>query len=276
MTGALLPLLLIGAVRVESKFEQVTPEPPPGRIMARSPGQTRAIVLINGLHVHPFSKENVVRPQMRDWQQRDSKLVHELTGAGDIFAFAYAQDVQVDEVASGSTLEEDVRWLKQQGYTEIVLIGHSAGGLVARQFVEDHPDAGVTRVIQVCAPNGGSSWAKLPAVRKNQHVFLHSLTKEGRKMALDWRRDRQIPENVEFLCVVGAAKKSGDGVVSREAQWSDDLQRQGIPAVTLDVTHPMAMRNQKAAEVIARLAVTSVGRWQPQQVIAAKKALFPN
>jgi pimeloyl-ACP methyl ester carboxylesterase len=274
---ALLPLLLIGAVRVESKFEQVSPEPPPGKLMGRWPGQKRAIVLIHGLHVHPFSKDNVLKPLMRDWQKRDSKLVHELGGAGDIYAFAYAQDVQVDEVASGSSLGDDIRALRAQGYTEIVLIGHSAGGLIARQFVEDHPDAGVTRVIQVCAPNGGSSWAKLPAVvRKNQMVFLHSLTKEGRRLALDWRRDRQIPENVEFICVVGAGKKSGDGVVSREAQWPEDLQRQGIPVVMLDVTHPTAMRSQKSAEVIAKLAVTEVGRWQPEQVMAAKKVLFAN
>src|SRR5438270_9620740 len=100
--GALLSLLLIGAVRVESKFEQVSPEPPPGKLMARWPGQNRAIVLIHGLHAHPFSKENVLKPQMRDWQKRDSKLVHELAVVGDIYAFAYAQDVQVDEVASGS------------------------------------------------------------------------------------------------------------------------------------------------------------------------------
>ena len=57
--------------------------------------------------------------------------------------------------------------------------------------------------------------------------------------------------------------KSGDGVVSREAQWSEDLQRQGIPAVILDATHPTAMRSHKSAEAIAKLAVTGVRRWQP-------------
>ncbi len=274
--SVLLTLLLVGAVRVESRFEQVSPEPPPGKLMARWPGQKRAIVLVNGLHVHPFSKENVVKPAFRDWQKRDSRLVRELAGAGDIYAFAYAQDVAVEEVALGSGLGESVRWLKEQGYAEIVLIGHSAGGLVAREFVEDTPDSGVTRVIQVCSPNGGSSWAKIPAVRKNQQAFLRSLTKEWRRMALEWRKERRIPEDVQFVCVVGVGAQSGDGMVSREAQWPEDLQRQGIPAVKLDVTHATAMRGPKAVEAIGKLVVRDVKRWQREQVRAARQSLFAN
>ena len=49
------------------------------------------------------------------------------------------------------------------------LVGYSAGALIARYFVEDSPDYGVTKVIQVCAPNGGSGWGKLTAgVRQSQ------------------------------------------------------------------------------------------------------------
>ena len=73
---------------------------------------------------------------------------------------------------------DHVRWrLRQAGYSEVILLGFSAGGVVARQFVEDNPAAGVTRVIQVCAPNLGSPLAKLKSsVGLAQESFLQSLT----------------------------------------------------------------------------------------------------
>ena len=53
------------------------------------------------------------------------------------------------------------------------------------------------------------------------------------------RRDRRIPEGVQFACVVGTGTRGGDGLVARESQWPEDLQRQGIPAVALDVLRPV-------------------------------------
>ncbi len=244
--------------------------------MGRSPGQTRAIVLINGLHMHPLNKENVAKPIFRDWQGADSRMVKELLPHGDVFAFAYAQHVPIDMVASGSGLAGDIKTLREMGYRDIVLIGHSAGGLVAREFVEDNPDSGVTRVIQVCAPNGGSSWAKLSAVRKNQVAFMKSLTKEARHKALQARQDRVIPEGVQFVCVVGIGAPGGDGLVARECQWSEDLQRQGIPAVALDTTHPTAMRGARSIEAIGKLVTQELKRWSGEQVAMGRKEILAN
>src|SRR5207244_2414497 len=121
----------------------------------------------------------------------------------DVFAFAYSQDVPLETVADGPGLRDGVRRLKALGYREIVLVGHSAGGLVARQFVEDYPGAGVTKVVQVCAPNGGSAWAKARmAVRKKQEAFLASLTRKDRRLSLHERAEKRIPADVEFVCVV--------------------------------------------------------------------------
>ena len=105
--NALLSLLILAQpYRVESRFEQVLPEPPLGKLMHRSPGQTRAIVLLHGLHLHPFSKANVAKPILRDWQDADSKLVKDLSRLGDVFAFAYAQEHPVENVvtADGATM----------------------------------------------------------------------------------------------------------------------------------------------------------------------------
>src|SRR5262249_43539858 len=145
------------------------------------------VVLLHGLKPHPFSKENVTKAIFHGWQLPDSVLVKQLVKEADVYAFAYAQNASVDEVAESPDLSDAVRRLRLRGYTEIVLIGHSAGGLIARQLVEDNPNVGVSKVIQVCAPNGGSSWASLKMVRSNQFDFLASLTKETRRKALSDR-----------------------------------------------------------------------------------------
>jgi pimeloyl-ACP methyl ester carboxylesterase len=216
----------------------------------------------------------VLRTTFRDWQDDKSRLARELARQADVYAFAYAQDVAIEEVANGSGLTEHVGWLKKQGYREIVLVGHSAGALVARQFVEDRPDAGVTKVVQVCPPNGGSSWARVPLVRRNQFAFLQSLTKASRQKWLDLRKDKRIPAGVQFVCLIGTGAGNGDGVVHRTCQWTDELQAQGIPAVALDVTHPFAMRGSKGIEKIAELVKGDHPRWSKEQVEKARKEIL--
>src|SRR5205085_4864919 len=94
----LCALLLAAGPHVESKFEQVLPEPPLGKMMARTPNHYRAAVLIHGLFVHPFSQENVGKPLLRDWQRAESRMVKEVGARADVFSFAYAQNVGVDLV----------------------------------------------------------------------------------------------------------------------------------------------------------------------------------
>jgi pimeloyl-ACP methyl ester carboxylesterase len=262
--------VLLAAPRVESRFEQVAPvraEP------ARSAGQTRAVVLLHGYTIH-FRAESVPVPAYRDWQRADSVLVKRLGEEGDVFVFAYGQNAALDDVVAHGGLVGHVAGLRKLGYRDIVLVGHSAGALVARQFVEDHPDAGVTKVVQVCPPNGGSSWARLPLARRNQFAFLQSLTRPSRQKWLDLRKDKRVPAGVQFVCVVGAGAGNGDGVVHRTSQWPDDLQEQGIPAVVLDVTHPFAMRGSRAIEKIAELVKADHPRWTKEQVEKARKEVL--
>lgn len=263
-----------GRPRVESWLEPVLPRPQTGQTSTRTPGQARAVLLIHGLQLHPFSKENVARPLLRDWQKPRGKLPRALVPYADVYAFAYAQDAAVDLVVNGSRLLDDVRYLRRLGYREIVLIGHSAGGVIARQFVEDHPAEGVTKVIQVCTPNGGSTWAKWAAARKNQRIFLYSLTKEVRREILELRRDKRLPEDVEFACVVGTGAGEGDGVVRRDCQWTEDLIRQGVPAYTLGTTHPQAMRTARSIALIVDLVRYPAPRWTREQAERARKEIL--
>src|SRR5262249_31877360 len=151
----------------------------PGAV-SRSPNQTRAVILIHGLHLHPFSGKLAGRAEFRPWQQANSPLVRALTKDADVFALTYAQTVPADEIPTQPDFASDIRRLRQLGYQEIILAGFSAGGVIARQFVEDNPDSGVTRVIQVCTPNVGTGWATIKGVVKAaQKPFVQSLSKQA-------------------------------------------------------------------------------------------------
>jgi pimeloyl-ACP methyl ester carboxylesterase len=259
---------------VETLFVKVGPN---ARVPGRSAKQDRAIVLIHGLSVSPFSKAKVKRPYLRSWQRQDSILVKELARFADVYALAYGQTIACERISGVPLVLSHLRKLKKEGYAQIVLVGHSAGGLVARHLVEDYANLGVTKVIQVCAPNAGSGWAALKiSARSVQKAFLESLTHAGRKRILEERKGKLIPAAVEFACVVGSSRigVNGDGVVSCHSQWSDDLQAQGIPAYALHTIHWDAVRTAPGAELIATLVKEAQKRWQKDKVKAARKKLF--
>jgi pimeloyl-ACP methyl ester carboxylesterase len=272
LTWPILLSLLGAAPAIESRFVQVAPAAQ-NRPWWSTSRQTQAVVLIHGLFVHPFSKTNVARAQLHGWQKPDCLLVKRLARDADVFAFSYSQTVTADEIAECPELETNVRQLRLRGYREIVLIGHSAGGVIARQFVEDHPNCGVTKVIQVCAPNAGSGWATWQTVRANQIDFLQSLTKPARRRSLSARADKQIPAHIEFACVVGTGTVVGDGLVSTRSQYPPGLQLQGIPAYPFNSTHWMVLRSQKGVELVARLVREPQPRWDARQVEAVRRKL---
>jgi pimeloyl-ACP methyl ester carboxylesterase len=266
--------LIPAAEPVAVQFVQVAPQERPAAEWRRSADQRRAVVLIQGLMPHPFSKANVERADLRDWQKPGSPLVKRLAADGDVYAFGYGQNVAVDSVADHDALWGGLLRLREMGYRDVVLVGYSAGGVIARRVVEDYPDAGVTKVVQVCAPNAGSGWAKVKAVRHNQRAFLESLTKEERRRVVMSRLDVGIPDDVEFVCVVGTRGLSGDGVVSLRSQWTADLQAQGIPAVTVAADHLSMVRSAAGAAAIAELVRTPQPRWSQARVAAARKAIL--
>ena len=57
--------------------------------MHRSPGQDRAVLLLHGLLIHPFSKINVNRAGLHSWQKPDSMLVKRL--AAEPLAHRFSQ-----------------------------------------------------------------------------------------------------------------------------------------------------------------------------------------
>lgn len=261
----------VAATAVDTLFVKVGPNP---KVPGRSKNQQRAVILIHGLGLHILQAERIQKARLRSWQQADSPMVRRLGQEADVYSLAYGQNVAVEKVCESSLLLRHIQALRAAGYLHIVLVGHSAGGLIARQVVEDHPRAGVTRVIQICSPNAGSVWAALKTARSAQTAFLTSLTRGARQKALEERAGKRIPAEVEFVCVIGSTRVGGDGVVVPRAQWSGDLQAQGVPAYPLRTTHWDAMHSPRTADLLARLVSEPQPRWDAEKVARERKQLL--
>jgi len=115
-------------------------------------------------------------------------LIPALGGAGfEVWEFRYPNDQGIDR--SADYLAE--RWTDLPGDRPVVLIGHSMGGLVARDFVSRlrHPvgspapgtGPAVSGVILVGTPNQGSEWARLRVWLELRDQFP---TGRGRRFSL--------------------------------------------------------------------------------------------
>ena len=191
-----LALVLAQEPTVPTQFAEIMPPVALGQPFSRSPEKTRAVVVIQGftLHLTPKAESSL---KWHSYQKADSPLVKLLSQEADVFAFAYGQTLPVTSDADLPVLRQDIQAIRELGYTEIVLIGFSSGGLIARQFVEDVPDSGVTKVIQVDGPNLGTEWAA-----GSREAFRHSLTRKAREEFLRERQGKRIPESVQFVSVV--------------------------------------------------------------------------
>jgi pimeloyl-ACP methyl ester carboxylesterase len=274
MTWAVLATLAITHEPVAHVWAEVAPQPPRSQ-RVRQPDRVRAVVLIHGLLLHPISHDAVIRARLAGWQEPNSALVKALANESDVYSFGYAQNAPVEAIALSPALWLGIQRLRALGYSEIALIGYSAGGLIARHFVEEFPTAGVNKVIQVCTPNGGSNWGRLTlSVRAAQVPFLTSLTRAARTQVLAQRAHRLIPPNVEFVCVVGSVGWYGDILVASGAQWTDDLQAQGVPAFALWTDHLTVMRGWGSTGQIAALVRDWHPRWPNGRVAAGRRELL--
>jgi pimeloyl-ACP methyl ester carboxylesterase len=237
--------------------------------------KTRAIILVPGLHVHPLRPALATKPELRDWQKPKSELVKTLAAEFDVFAFGYAQTAPVEEIAQSPGLRDAVAKLKKAGYKEIVLVGHSAGGIIARQFVESDANSGVTKVIAVGSPFAGADAATFKVgYPKVQAPFVKSLTPESRAA---WAKANNLvlAKDFEFACVVCKIRRlESDGLVDTRSQWPQDLQELGVPFSLSRVRHTDAMENADTAKMILELAKGKLRRWSPEDTERAKKELF--
>lgn len=232
----------------------------------------RAVLLIHGMQLHLIRPEKAGQPELHDWSKPTADLVKTLADDFDVYAFSYAQTVPVDAVANSEGLRVSVQKLRKAGYADITLIGHSAGGIVARQFAERFPDSGVKKVIAVCSPFAGSDLANIGVgVPKNQTAFVKSLSPRLRTDA----PAAKMSEKIDFACVICKIPRVGtDSLVVLDSQWPDDLRAQGIPAVLVAVNHFDAMKSPQSVAAVAELAREKLVRWTPEQVELGRDIVF--
>lgn len=237
--------------------------------------KTRAVVLLHGLYIHPIWPGRATQPWRRLWQEPNSPLVKALAPDADVFAFAYAQMTTVDDVARGAGLRDAVARLRKAGYKEVVLVGHSAGGVLAKLFAEQNPEAGVTKVVTVSAPFAGVESAGYGiGYRKVQAPFVESLAPAAR-IAATRANPHPLGKGVEAVSVVCKLPAlDTDGLVAVPSQWPDDLQQLGIPAVLVTTNHFTVMYEPAAAKQIAELVREKLTRWSPEEVSQARRVLF--
>lgn len=265
--------LVAPAVELPTELWQVAPERK--GVFAINPPRTkdRAVLLIPGLKIHPFRPSAATKPDLREYQQPNSELVRALAKDSDVFAFGYAQTVPVDAVAMSPGLRAAVGRLKQAGYEEVVLIGHSAGGVIARVFAEGNPDAGVTKVITVAAPHLGADLASLKVgYPKVQAPFVESLAPAVRIKAVG---SGKLDDKIQVACVVCKVKRiEADWLVKLPSQWPEDCRKAGVPAVLVQTDHWHAMLAPQSVKVISELAREKLTRWTPDEIEKAQKVLF--
>ncbi len=238
--------------------------------------QDRAVVLLHGLLPRVWHPNRAEKPEAHDWQIKGGRLVKALADGADVYGFSYAQTRSVDEVAYSRGFRDGIAAIIAAGYKEVVLVGHSAGGLVARRFVETFPDAGVTKVIAVGTPFAGSGWANLPGftLPKTQLAFIQSLAPDYREGCVKDRKVK-LPANVEFACVVCKVNRSdGDTVVSLKSQWPEDLQAQGVPVVMATCGHLEAMTSEAVAKEVGKLLGGKILTWDEDKTSQARRYLF--
>ena len=271
-----LPIVLVAfacpAANLPTEIRQVAPD-------VKLPGwgnalrtKDRAVLLVPGLKLHPIRPSLAARSEYHGWQEPKSELVRALGKDSDVFAFAYAQLTPLDAVAQCQGLRDAVANLHAANYKEVVLVGHSAGGVIVRLFAECYPDSGVTKVIAVAAPHTGSDLANLKgAYPRVQAAFVQSLAPEARLVA----PPRAIDERIEVACLVCKLKRiDGDGLVHLSSQWPEECRKQGFPAVLVSVGHMEAMTGAPGVKAVAELVREKQSRWSPEEVDRARKMLF--
>jgi pimeloyl-ACP methyl ester carboxylesterase len=260
------------AIYVPTKIWQVAPE---ARQIGSSSFQRtrdRAVLLVPGMSLHPLKPALTTQPEFHSWQVPNSDLVCTLSKDADVYSFAYGQTTSLDCIAQSQRLRDSVAAIRILGYKEIVLIGHSAGGLIGRLFVEANPDSGITKLIMVSTPHQGSDRANINnGYPKSQAAFIKSLTPEARLAVPPQPLDGKL----EIVSVISKLNRTqGDGLVKIQSQWPEEYRQQGVPAVLVIGAHTEAMSSSAAVKAISELAREKLTRWSQEEVEMARRSLF--
>jgi pimeloyl-ACP methyl ester carboxylesterase len=179
--------------------------------------------------------------------------------------FFYASGAGLDEV--GRHLSEQIAELhRRHGITSLIIVGHSVGGLIARDVVlkqSAHAGVDIPVLITLSAPWGGvpsagfgvrfspvviDSWRDIAAGSE----YLSSLFVDATGAS------RDLPRSTRHYLLFSYRKSwpsfglSGDAVTSVASQLFRTAQDQAYRVYGFDVSHSEILRNAGVADVLDR------------------------
>ena len=168
---------------------------------------------------------------------------------------------------------------RQSPRERVVLVGHSAGGVVARLFMVRHPDAAVAGLVTIASPHLGTPWAELgnflgstPAawmapfmgfgtLNRSQALY-HDLSREHPRNLLGWLNRTPHP-SAAYVSVVrvvdGRRPELGDSLAHGAAQ---DLN--AVPALAGRAETVFSPGDHGLRPDDGLLLVSILGRMTPQ------------
>lgn len=118
------------------------------------------------------------------------------------------------------------------------LVGHSLGGVIAREIAERHPELPIGRVVQLGSPNAGSALAEVVARVPAARSFFGPVLEEIPRLNPRRHRTRNVGAIAGRLpladALVGDALGMGapnDGFVTVRSAWEGAESRLVIPSV---------------------------------------------
>jgi len=250
--------------------------PVEGELRTPQVTKTKAVLCIPGLYPHPFRPTRATKPESHPWFESRAPLLAALAADFDVYAIGYAQTVPVDCVANCTGFKTTIQSLRDAGYTELILVGHSAGGLIAHQFIERNPKSGVTKLIPVAVPYSGSELAEINiGVPRTQASYIRSLAPTPRQDVL--RAAANFPSSVEYCAVVcKVTKLPNDILVGVESQWPAELRAQGLPATLVNANHFEILKSPQGVSTVVDLAKSKLVRWNADQTMQAASIINSN
>ena len=187
----------------------------------------------------------------------------------------------IHTLADGLKTEIEVRY---HDATSLVLVAHSLGGLVARQYILDQfkilNKCKIKCLLLFSTPNNGAALANLGSHISRWQPQLRQLCRQSEflmRLNRDWL-DMNINEKFRTICVVGG----GDDVVTEEsarAFWPTANIRTIVNASHTDIVKPknredlryQVLRKLLLSETIVRPTVT--GFLSPTEAVALFKSI---
>jgi pimeloyl-ACP methyl ester carboxylesterase len=196
-----------------------------------------------------------------DWRERSKDLplvicIHGLQSQSDVFdefrqhlrskgyataAVSYNPDQSIADSAAQSSLFAKQLFAFSETEPRLALVGHSMGGLVAREWTENEAlsDQRIAALITIGTPHGGSNWASLPPLldlftagdfdaSDLVDVILHQPSALGLRDLipgsefLQRMAARPSRKDVAYTCIVGTGSPVSD---DQATQLRDALRR---------------------------------------------------